>query len=246
MEEEISLSELFSMLKKRVSLIISLSLIGLIVAAGFTFFIATPQYKATTQILVNRTTESAEGLQLNDINSNVQMINTYKDIIKGPVILNEVRENLKTNLTTIELSEKIEITTQENSQVFSLTVIDEIPYEASEIANAVATTFQNEIGNIMNVENVTIISEAVPITTQISPNNLLNLAIGLIIGLFLGIGIAFLLEYLDSSIKDERFITESLGWSILGSVSEMSNDELKAQIKVKRPETNSRRTKSRV
>lgn len=246
MEEEISLPELFITIKKRLSMIISLSLVSLIVAAVFTFFIATPQYNATTQILVNRTTESAEGLQLNDINSNIQMINTYKDIINGPVILDDVREDLGTNLTTAELSEKIEITTEENSQVFSLIVTDENPHEAAEIANAVATIFQNEIGNIMNVENVTIISEAVPNTNQISPNNLLNLIIGLLGGLMLGVVIAFLLEYMDKSVRDERFITETLGWSILGSVSEMSNDELRAEVEVKRPEFNSRRTKSRV
>ncbi|MCM3511389.1 YveK family protein [Carnobacterium inhibens] len=246
MEEEINLSELFATLKKHLSLIISLGLLGLIVAAGFTFFIATPQYDATTQILVNRTTESTEGLQLNDINSNVQMINTYKDIIKGPVILNEVRENLGTNLTTTELSDKIEITTQENSQVFSLTVTDESPYEAAEIANSVADTFQNEIGKIMNVDNVTIISEAAPNTNQISPNNVLNLMIGLLVSLMLGIGISFLLEFVDKSVRDERFITDTLGWSVLGSVSEMSNDELQAELKIKRPELNSRRTKSRV
>ncbi|MBT2731078.1 Wzz/FepE/Etk N-terminal domain-containing protein [Carnobacterium sp. ISL-102] len=246
MEEEISLSELFNTLKKRLSLIVSLGMTALILAAGFTFFIATPQYKATTQILVNRTTESAEGLQLTDINTNVQMINTYKDIIKGPVILNEVQENLETNLTTTELSNKIEITTQENSQVFSLTVTDDSPYEAAEIANAVAVTFQNEIGNIMNVENVTIISEAVPVTDQISPNNPLNLVIGLLVGLMVGVGIAFLLEFMDKTVRDERFITETLGWSVLGSVSEMSHDELKAEVKVKQPELNTRRTKSRV
>ncbi|WP_373472208.1 YveK family protein [Carnobacterium alterfunditum] len=246
MEEEISLSELFNILKKRLSVIVSLGLIVLIIAAGFTFFIATPEYNATTQILVNRTTESAEGLQLTDINTNVQMINTYKDIIKGPVILNEVQENLETALTTTELSNKIEITTQENSQVFSLTVTDDSPYEAAEIANAVAVTFQNEIGNIMNVENVTIISEAVPVTDQISPNNPLNLVIGLLVGLMLGVGIAFLLEFMDKTVRDERFITETLGWSVLGSVSEMSHDELQAEVKVKQPELNTRRTKSRV
>lgn len=74
---------------------------------------------------MNRTTESTEGIQLNDISTNVQMINTYKDIIKGPVILNEVSQNIGTNLTASELAEKSEIITENNSQVFSLTVTDE-------------------------------------------------------------------------------------------------------------------------
>ena len=245
MEEEISLAELFAILKKRMSMIISIGLVALILAAVFTFFIATPKYSSTAQILVNRKTESSEGMQLNDINTNVQMINTYKDIIKGPVILNEVSEKLETNLTTAELSNKINIATQDNSQVFSLTVTDESPFDAAEIANEVSTTFQNEIGNIMNVENVTIISEAIPDGNQISPNNPLNLMVGLLIGLMLGIGAAFLLEFMDKSVRDERFITEELGWTSLGNVSEMSQSELASKVEPVK-QTNTRRAQSRV
>lgn len=245
MEEEISLAELFAILKKRMTMIISVGLVMLILAAGFTFFIATPKYSSTAQILVNRKSESTEGIQLTDINTNVQMINTYKDIIKGPVILNPVSENLDSDLTTAELSEKIEISTQDNSQVFSLTVTDESPFAAAEIANEVATTFQNGIGTIMNVENVTIISEAIPEGNQISPNNPLNLIIGLLVGLMLGVGAAFLLEFMDKSVRDDRFITEELGWTSLGNVSEMSESELASKVEPVK-QNNTRRAHSRV
>ena len=245
MEEEISLAELFAILKKRMTMIISVGLVMLILAAVFTFFIATPKYSSTAQILVNRKTESTEGIQLTDINTNVQMINTYKDIIKGPVILDQVSKKLDTDLTTAQLSEKIEILTQDNSQVFSLKVTDESPFEAAKIANEVTTTFQNEIGNIMNVENVTVISEAIPNSNQISPNNPLNLVIGLLVGLMLGVGVAFLLEFMDKSIRDERFITEELGWASLGSISEMSTDELTSKLSIAK-QTNNRRAHSRV
>lgn len=245
MEEEISLAELFAILKKRKIMIVSIGLVMLILAAGFTFFIATPEYSSTAQILVNRKTESTEGIQLTDINTNVQMINTYKDIIKGPVILNSVNEKLESDLTTAQLSEKIEIMTKDNSQVFSLTVTDKSPFAAAEIANEVSTTFQNEIGNIMNVENVTIISEAIPNNHQISPNNPLNLAIGLLVGLMLGVGAAFLLEFMDKSVRDERFVTEELGWVSLGSISEMTSDELASSVEPNQ-QKNKRRAQSRV
>lgn len=246
MEEEISLVELFEILKKRLSMIISLSLIGLILAAIFTFFIATPQYSATTQLLVNQTTGNAEGIQLNDINTNVQMINTYRDIIKGPVILDEVAETLDLGSSVGQLASQIEIVTQDNSQVFSLNVINENPYTASDIANTTASIFQDEVGNIMNVENVTIISEAVPSANPVSPNNVLNLIIGLLLGAMLGVGAAFLLEFMDKSVKDERFITETLGWSTLGSVSEMTDDELHAKLNTVKTNSVSRRSKARV
>lgn len=246
MEEEISLVELFEVLKKRLSMIISLSLIGLILASAFTFFIATPKYSATTQLLVNQTTGNTEGIQLNDINTNVQMINTYRDIIKGPVILEDVIKSLGLDSTVTQLSEQIEVVTQDNSQVFSLSVTGENPYVASDIANSTASIFKDEVGNIMNVENVTIISESVPNTTPVSPNNLLNMMIGLLLGAMLGVGAAFLLEFMDKSVKDERFITETLGWSTLGTVSEMTHDELTAKITTAQSNPVNRRSKARV
>lgn len=246
MEEVISLSELFGFIKKRFAMIFSFGLIGLIIASVFTFFIAIPQYNATTQILVNRTTNQTEGIQLNDINMNVQMINTYKDIIKGPVILDQVSQGLETTLTASQLSNKIEIATQDDSQVFSIIVTDEDPFQAANIANEVALTFQDEIGNIMQVENVTVISEAEPSENPISPNSTLNLIIGLLVGLLIGIGTALFIEFMDKSIQDERFIIETLGWTNLGNVSEMSNEELKAKEAAKKSNREVRNVKSRV
>ena len=81
-EEEISLGEIFAIIKQRLLLIISLGIVGLLVSALYTFFLVTPMYDSTTQLLVNRTSDSANEIQLSDINTNVQMINTYKDIIK--------------------------------------------------------------------------------------------------------------------------------------------------------------------
>lgn len=244
--EEISLIDLFETVRKRLSMIISLSLVGLILAATFTFFIATPKYSATTQLLVNQTTKNTEGIQLSDVTTNVQMINTYRDIIKGPVILENVVDTLKLNTTVSDLSNQIEVVTQDNSQVFSLNVTGENPYVASDIANATASIFKEEVGNIMNVENVTIISESVPNTSPVSPNNVLNMIIGLLLGAVLGTGTAFLIEYMDKSVRDENFITEVLGWSTLGNVSEMTEDELQAKMKTIKNKTVSRRSKARV
>ena len=230
MEEEISLVELFDILKKRMAWIINATLLGVLLAAIYTFFIAVPEYSSTTQLLVNRTQQS-EVIQQSDINTNVQLINTYKDILKSPVVLDDVRDDLNLDLSHSELSNKMSISTQDNSQVFNIQVTDGNPYDAAIIANTTASVFQEKLPDIMNVDNVSVISEGVPNENPISPNNVLNLAIGLVLGAMIGIGLAFLFEFMDNTVKDEKFIVEELGWTNLGRISEMTPEELQSNAK---------------
>lgn len=245
MEEEISLVELFTILRKRLGMIISLSFLGFILSFIFTFFVITPQYSATTQMLVSQT-ESSQPIQQGDINTNLQLINTYKDIIKGPVILDDVREELELDLTHGELSNKIQVVSDAASQVFSLKVTDTTPYQAAEIANKTAEVFQEKVDQIMNVDNVTVISVAIPDTSPVSPNKTLNLAIGLLLGLMSGVGLAFVLEFLDTTVKDPKFVTDEVGWTNLGSISVLSKDELKLEAEVPEQDVPSRQTRRRV
>lgn len=247
MEEEISLVELFEIIKKRLGLIINLTLTGLLIVSFYTFFVATPEYSSTTQLLVNRS-QQTDMIQRSDIDTNVQLINTYKDIIKGPVILDEVRDDLNLSQSHGALSNQITISNEANSQVFSIRVTDTNPHNAATIANTTANVFKENLNEIMNVDNVTVISAAEANLNPISPNHTLNLAIGVVLGGMIGVGLAFLLEFMDNTVKDERFIVEELGWTSLGRIAEMNAEELKSDGRQDLPERTieSRATRSRV
>lgn len=227
MEEEISLSELFATLKRHIGKIITLGLAGLILAAAYTFFFVTPQYESTSKIVVNQTQNTGQAITNTDIQTNLNLINTYQSIIREPIILEDVIEMTDSNLTVSQLRNKITVQTQNNSLVFGVTVSDESPYEAAELANATATSFEEKIGGILEVESVTILSEATPNLSAVSPNVPLNIVIGLILGLMSGIGFAFLSEYMDNTVKGSQFINENIGWTDLGSISLMTEKELK-------------------
>lgn len=227
MEEEYDISELLNVLKKNIVLIISLGLIGLILSSVYTLFIVTPQYSATTQLLVNQKTSEGTAIEATDITKNLQMINTYTELIKGPAILNGVQDALDSELTTKQLGDKISITSPEGALVFLVTVTDSDPYQAAEIANAVANTFQSEIGSIMNsIDNVAITYEAVPNINPISPNIPLNLVIGLLVGGMVGIGISFVKEFMDKTIKDAATVYQISNWNNLGEIHEITEEDL--------------------
>jgi capsular polysaccharide biosynthesis protein len=237
MKEEDSLKGLLAIIKQRLVMIVSLGILGLMLTAVYTFFIVTPMYESTTQLLVNRESDGSTGIQLNDINSNIQMINTYKDIIKGPIILGEVKANMDLDYSIERLTEMVAISANEDSQVFSLIVRGPSASEAAEIANEIAATFQREIIEIMNVKNVSIISTAAVNSKPISPVVLNNLVIGLVLGILVGTGVAFLRSAMVRTIDDYQFITQTIGWPNLGAISELNKEERAAIVEMRREKT---------
>ncbi|WP_462410334.1 YveK family protein [Neobacillus sp. Marseille-QA0830] len=234
MEETISLKELFETLKKRLSLIVSITLIAAIVSGVVSYFFLTPIYQASTQILVNQTKNDQSLYSTNEVQTNLQLINTYNVIIKSPAILDKVAEELDLNMTTSELNGKITVGSEKDSQVVNVSVQDPDPKTAATIANKTAEVFKQQIVQIMNVNNVSVLAWAdVPANSSpIKPRPLLNVAIAIVVGLMAGVGLAFLLEYLDNTIKNEQDIEKQLELPILGVISQIDDDkmeELKAR-----------------
>ncbi|MGG3557242.1 Wzz/FepE/Etk N-terminal domain-containing protein [Peribacillus frigoritolerans] len=226
MEETISIKDIFKTLKKRWKLIMLLTLIAALISGSISYFLLTPVYQSSTQILVNQK-QSENQLDSTQIRSNIDMINTYSVIIKSPAILEKVIDELELDQSVDQLSQKITINSQENSQVFSLTVQDSNPAKAVEIANTVSSIFQKEIKDIMKVDNVSILAKAEvkENPTPVKPNPLLNIAIAVVVGLMAGIGLAFLLEYMDNTIKDEDDIERLLDLPLLGSIQKISQNK---------------------
>lgn len=226
-EETISLQDIFKVLKKRIALIISITIGAMLIAGVISFFLLTPIYQGSTQILVNQTKQQDQQMiQTQDIQANLQLINTYNVIIKSPAILNKVIERLNLDTTPTQLTNSISVTNANNSQVVNITVQHEDPALAVDIANTVASVFQDEIPTLMNADNVNILSPAVlPVDpSPVKPNKTMNVAIAMVIGLMIGVGLAFLLEYLDTTVKTEQDVEELLGLPILGLVSPIPED----------------------
>ncbi|MBN3553995.1 capsular biosynthesis protein [Fictibacillus nanhaiensis] len=235
MEETISLKEIAETLKKRLSLIIIITAVAVALSGVISYFFLTPIYQASTQILVNQKTSEQPILDANQIKSNIDIINTYRVIIKSPTILDKVIQELNLNTTTEALTNKITVNSEQNAQVFNLMVEDEDPAKAVKIANGIAKTFSTEITEIMNVDNVKILSPSVlkDDPSPIKPKPLLNIAIALVVGLMAGVGIAFLLEYLDNTIKTEEDIQKVLQLPVLGVIPKITVDDEKAPLSKK-------------
>ncbi|TFB14167.1 capsular biosynthesis protein [Filobacillus milosensis] len=231
MEETISLNEIFSVLKKRIWLIISITLLALIISFLATMYIITPRYEASSQFMVTQKETFRDlNYNVNDIRTNVELINTYNVIIKSPRILDQVIEELNLDLSVGQLAGKLNVSNAQGSQVVNVMVTDVDPFLAEDIANTTVEVFQNTIPLLMNVDNVSVLSAADvgANPSPISPNLTLNLAISIVLGLMSGVGLAFVLEYFDQSIKSEEDIERELGLPVMGVIPTITDGNIKS------------------
>lgn len=235
MEETISLKEIFDILRKHLTSILISMFVGLALAAIITFFVLTPQYRSQAQLIV--TLPQTETTNANDVNMNLQMINTYKELVTGDLVINQVKDRIESEYgidkSVQELKDSVEVTQSQNSLMFSIRATDTSSVYAANIANTTALVFQENAKDVLSVDKISIISNAEASSSPVSPNNKLNLAIGLVLGILVGVGIAFLLELLDRTVKDNKYVTETLGFTILGTVPQMSAKEVNATIQKK-------------
>lgn len=221
MEETISLQDLFKTIRKRLGFIALLTILAITISGVISFLVLTPIYQTSTEILVNQSPAETGQLTNQNIQTDLQLINTYSGIIKSPAILDQVVNEMDLNMTTDQLINKITVSNADQSQIVNIAVQDENLVLAVDIANTTASVFENDIKKLMNVDNVTILSPAVlkENPSPVSPNPIMNMVIAAVVGLMLGVGIAFLLEYLDTTMKDQQDIEDILGIPVLGVVS---------------------------
>ena len=236
MEDTISFKEIFNLMKRRLNLIILMTLTATLASGIISYLFVSPMYESSTQILVNHSTNSnqdkandkkSEGeanlIDPNQIRTNIELINTYTVLIKSPAIIEKVIDDLSLDASFLDINDRVTVNTTQNSQVVEIVVQDKDPKAAADIANRIAEVFKQEVGSLMSVNNINILAAA---SVQepygaLSPDIIRNIMIGFSLGLFCAIGTAFLLEYLDPTVRNERDIVYEVGIPIIGNIPEI-------------------------
>lgn len=227
MEETIDLQELFKILKKRLLLIVTLAILVAVASGAFTVFLVTPIYQASTELVVSRA-DIENPVNQSEMAGNVQLMNSFNQIIATPRILDLVVQELGLEGETgRSLGNRIDARNATNSLVMVLTVRHENPEDARNIANMTAIVFAQELPEIMNFDNISILAPADLPTSPISPRLTMNVALGLVVGAMSGIFLAFLLEFLDKTVKTEDEVVNLIGLPVLGVIQTVTERDVR-------------------
>ncbi|MBM7661648.1 capsular exopolysaccharide synthesis family protein [Bacillus mesophilus] len=210
--------------------ILTLSIIG--ITAAVSFYLITPVYEAKSDILV--TMKNGDGVETptpGEIDSSLKLVETYRVIIQSPTILEPVIQTLSRDIQLDDLLDKVTIRALDDTQVFSIMVRDEDLGFAVEAANAIAIEFQKQTIQLMNLDNVHILSPAkVPsIVDPVSPKPIINIVISVFLGIFFSLGVVLIKEYFNTTLATEEKVRKFLHLSVLGEIPSIKNKKLKKE-----------------
>lgn len=212
----------WSIIKNHYKAIIITTILTTIVVTGAIIFFIKPQYQSATHLIVDQKVSKAiEDSQLQQVQqANVQSVNTYKSIITSPAITNRVRRKLGDS--HLVRKSKVDVQTQPNSQVFSISVKSPSPLVASEVSNATAKVFKQRLKHIMKSGRTSIIDKATPNYSPVFPKRSLSVLLGIALGLFLGVIVALSKQYGSQTIPNMDYITDDLHLNDLGVINDIN------------------------
>jgi len=231
---ELDLKDYLQIIRKRIWLIVSVAVFACAVTALVTYVWMEPVYEASTKLIVNKSENAAPGAQLdlNTVNLNIRLIDTYKEIIKTTAIMDKVvAEHPEWGLTSEQLIDRVRVSSVNNTQVMTVSVQDHSYEKAAAIVNAISDVFVRQIPHYMSVDNVSILASANPdkLPAPVKPKPMLNLAVALVVSLMFGLGIAFLIEYLDDTIRTDKDVERYLGLPTLAMVPRLQPSDVQTR-----------------
>lgn len=214
--------------RKNWIIILVLLLAGLAGGAGYAFM-QQPKYVASTQLYVSvRTEGAATGDLVQGTTFARQMVTSYVDVVSTALVLQPVIDELGLDTSVPALASRVSATTPLNTVLIDVSVTDNDPKQAADIANAIATSFSAAVQDTLEQptgENATspvqinVTEPASAPTAPSSPNVRMLILLGGLLGLALGVAVAMLRTVLDNRIHTLHDLEGLTDRPLLGGIA---------------------------
>lgn len=224
------LHELLYIFKKRLILIISLTLFGGAISGVFSTLFLTKMYTADISVIIGKNySNSAQGetatATYNDILMYQKTVKTYSKIATTRTVASDVINKLSLNYSPNALLGSVAVVVSADTEFMTIRITSHNPEEAASIANQWAISLKEISKEIQGTDNVKIIDKALVPSSLSSPNLKRNILAGLLVGFVIAAAFCLLLEYLDTTIKSEDDVVKLINLSVLSSIPNFEIDE---------------------
>ena len=225
MEKEINLIDLIQSLKKRWKIILVTTLLTTILSALITFFLIKPKYETKVKLFIGKEETAQEGYNQNDILTYQKLLKTYSEVIKTKDLINVAISKSNANETTGDVLNNLTVVPVLDTQILEIKYKNSSPEISLKLINAITDEFVKQSTDLVPNGNVKVLESASLPEKPVSPNKTINILISFLLGLMVGVGIVFLLEFLDNSFKTKKQIEDELDIPVIGVIPKFLDEK---------------------
>lgn len=223
-EEEISLVELFGVVKPYIRLIVAISIVFALLSFLYTKVIIKPVYESSATLIVNnRKEEGNQSITNDEITSAKNLAAVYSIIIKSDAVMAPVVAETSTSLSTSQLASKVSVSAVNGTQVIKVSVRDTNPEKAKLYAEEIVTVAPQIIVDMVEAGSVKLVSNPHLPTNPISPNVKSNVLIAFALGAILSTGFVVVRHLLDRTFKAPEDVEKHLGIPVIGIIPNIAS-----------------------
>nr|WP_241730969.1 MULTISPECIES: polysaccharide biosynthesis tyrosine autokinase [unclassified Dietzia] len=223
--------DLLSVLRARWIVIVAATLVGGLLALGISL-LTTPSYQSRVQFYVTVSAGDTAAAAYQGSLGAQQRVRSYAELVKSSDIAQKVVDTSGVDLTAGEIASAANATADANTVLLSVSVTDTVPDRALRIAEGYGEVLPEAINQLEipdgggpALAKLTVVSPpALPIE-PVAPMTEQNTAIGLLLGVLAGIGIALLINTFDRRVKSKEQLEEIAGKPVVGSIPFRKNED---------------------
>jgi len=217
-ENIISLNDIFEILKRKWKIILVFALTSTLVASIALFLLITPQYESTTKVFIGKEESQQEGYNILDIQMYQKLLKTYAEIIKTEDLVKKAIDKTGFEIKPEEAVENLTVVSLTDTQIIEIKYKTSSPEEAVKLVSAIKDEFVKLSTELVPNGNVQVLEEPRFPLRSVSPNKSMGLIIAIVLGMFIGIGVTFLIEFMDNTYKNKDRLEEELNIPVLGII----------------------------
>jgi len=215
---ELSIFEILALLRRNIWLILSLTIVFGALTYGYSKLLIKPTYQSSATVFIQPKV-NANQISYNDLLTNQKLIDTYTQIAKSNLVVNEVYPIFsQKGLTKTDIVNAITVASIKDTEIIRFSVVTTDANLSASITNKVVTVFIDKVNSIMELDNLKVIDIATSNPSPVGPASLRNGIIGALIGLMLSVGIIFLRYLLNNTFKGAQDVEHFLGLPVLGEI----------------------------
>ena len=226
---EFDLSKITRVLQAKYKLF--LLIIALCGIVGFTFskFLIPKTYTSKASvIIVPEDTNDNQAITYSDVQLSQKLVNTYSRIVMSETVGEKVLDNIgltEEGYSIKDYKEIVSVVSSDDSEILDIVATTNNAELSAKIANEAVQVFSNQVFDIMNIRNVTILDSAKVSKEPSGPNLKLNTALGILVGMLISAALMLIQMHNDTKVKLEEEIKEILNYPVIGVIPEFNLEE---------------------